>query len=368
MKRELTLILKIRDNHVARILIKLPRINTTKLLSKHTIIEGQRLLPSLFSVCAQAQGAAAWGALVCSGGNSDDLKEHEMMHTVAVQIESIQENLRSLTFSLPDTLRDMAMMGHFAKTWRESTQFLGRLQQAMQQDEFIFPDSFRALLGAWDDFCEAYIFGVHSEQWLKKMEALQTFSDLAPTPVLQWVRGIAQEMPELGRMITEPLPLESYRRGTMRWEHLISQPFEAGTWLRINQEPGMAFVIDRFGNSAASRIVGRLVDVARTLTMLFGDYDAEPWIKTYRSDGDFCVAEVQCARGVLLHRAKVENNHIVSYNVCAPTDWNLHKNGALSTLIGVAAANRDRLYRHATWLVQSLDPCVAFSIEMDEEK
>jgi Ni,Fe-hydrogenase I large subunit len=54
------------------------------------------------------------------------------------------------------------------------------------------------------------------------------------------------------------------------------------------------------------------------------------------------------------------------YRIVAPTEWNFHPQGALTqALLGVAVANADVALRLATRMVQSLDPCVEFRVELD---
>lgn len=362
--RELLLKLQVHQERVKDVHAELPRVDIQALLHKRSIEEGMSLLPSVFSICAHAQSAAAWGALMAAAGADID-EDIKMLHTLAVQIESVQESLRSLTFQLPEELRDVSMMRCFAQAWQESNLFLSHLHQAIRQKETEIPDNYRAALVRWDEFCATYIFGDGAAAFLKKASVARTLDDLPATPALQWFRRLAQEIPLLGRAITYPLPSKYYRYNAISWQDLTTQPYDASCWLRVYQEPAMRLAIERFGNNVAARIAARVVDVARTLTILFGDHEGQHWVRAYQTAEQYGASEVKCARGVLMHRARVEHDKIIAYDICAPTDWNLHEKGALATLIDVSAQDQERLRRHATWLVQALDPCLAFKIEID---
>jgi Ni,Fe-hydrogenase I large subunit len=53
------------------------------------------------------------------------------------------------------------------------------------------------------------------------------------------------------------------------------------------------------------------------------------------------------------------------YRIVAPTEWNFHPRGALAAgLAGVAAAGEDELRRLVHLAVESLDPCVAYRVEV----
>lgn len=362
--RELLLKLQVHQERVTHVCVERQKIDIQALLHRRSIEEGMSLLPSVFSVCTHAQSAAAWGALTTAAGESID-ENTKMQQTLAVQVESIQESLRSLTFQLPEELRDMHMMCQFAQVWQQSNLFLSHLRQAIQQKEAVIPDGYRTVLVRWNEFCATYVFGNEAAAFLEKAAVVRNLGEFPPTPVWQWFRRLAQDIPLLGRAAIHSLPCKHYRYGTVSWQDLTTHPYDASCWLRVHKEPAMRLVIERFGNNAAARIAARMVDVARTLTILFGDYEGSPWVRAYRVAEQYGTAEVKCARGVLMHRARVENGEIIAYDICAPTDWNLHEKGALLTLVGASAKDQERLLRYANELVQALDPCVAFEIKID---
>jgi coenzyme F420-reducing hydrogenase alpha subunit len=72
------------------------------------------------------------------------------------------------------------------------------------------------------------------------------------------------------------------------------------------------------------------------------------------------------ARGLLVHLATVAEGRAARYRILAPTEWNFHPDGALSRgLCGTRYASEADLRHRAALLVQSLDPCVAWRLDLD---
>ncbi|MDR0771443.1 MAG: hypothetical protein LBE75_09695 [Burkholderiales bacterium] len=380
MKRALTLMLTVDGERVRALDVRLPRFDATALLRQRPASEAVTLLPLVFSICAQAQAAAAAGAI--SAARDKPLPPARVAaHTLAVQIESVQESLRSLCLGLPEallsqqTVQGAALTADFARAWRGGTAFLARLQKALRDEA----DDTTAALAAlhqeaktvaqtWDAFCARHVYGTSVLLWQGEDGA----ADEA-LPVMRRFRQMSEEVPALGRMALSPLPLAMFRAGKLSWQALVEMPYDASGWWRVQQDARMAAVKARFGNSVAARWRARLVDVAKTLAGLLDmektattveKEETRPWIRAYSLDDGDGIAEVECARGVLVHRAQLAEQSVAAYEVGAPTDWNLHRHGALATLFDLPATDIDRLRTHATWLVQVLDPCVVFELEV----
>ncbi|MDR0588884.1 MAG: hypothetical protein LBG61_07975 [Burkholderiales bacterium] len=365
MSRAFSLKIFTARNRVSGIEPLLPHSDIKPLLHNHDVKDAQLLLPAVFSLCAYAQGSAAWAALTTAQGLPLDPKEHAA-RAAMVALESVQETMRSLVFALPESQRTAEMMNRFAQTWRESNAFLTILQQAVRKNPPDLEDiAQQSVLELWDSFCLNYVFGVSSRAWLAQVKD-PCFADLPETPVLQWLRQMLQEAPLLGDIALCPLPMESFAQGKLAWRALVSSPYEVGAHRRVEHHPVMQWLMDRYGIGLITRFMARLFDTAQTLIALSESQDLSDWICVYPFAGNFAVATVETARGLLLHRAQTQNKKIAAYNICAPTDWNLNKYGALSTLLKKSAINKDKLYRHATWLVQALDPCVPFTLEIEE--
>jgi Ni,Fe-hydrogenase I large subunit len=108
------------------------------------------------------------------------------------------------------------------------------------------------------------------------------------------------------------------------------------------------------------RLAARLVELA---ALLREERSARVGSTAIRP-GD-AIAWVETARGVLIHRATVEGERIARYQIVAPTEWNFHPRGALAVeLEALRATDRGTLDRRVDLLVQSLDPCVTYGVEV----
>lgn len=77
------------------------------------------------------------------------------------------------------------------------------------------------------------------------------------------------------------------------------------------------------------------------------------------------VAQVEAARGRLVHAVTVDGGKITAYRILAPTEWNLHPQGAAArALMLVAASGRHDRAALAELMVSAFDPCVACKLEV----
>ena len=91
------------------------------------------------------------------------------------------------------------------------------------------------------------------------------------------------------------------------------------------------------------------------------------WIGSQSLGKGVGIAWVETARGLLMHRVASDGSRIIDYRTIAPTEWNFHANGALvQGLRGMPAASGAVARSKAEWLVQSLDPCVAYEIRVQQ--
>ena len=78
------------------------------------------------------------------------------------------------------------------------------------------------------------------------------------------------------------------------------------------------------------------------------------------------LAQVQAARGLLVHRVAIQAGRVADYRILAPTEWNFHPQGAAA--LGLATlpdADDATLRRLAGLFVTALDPCVAYDVRLD---
>ncbi len=139
-------------------------------------------------------------------------------------------------------------------------------------------------------------------------------------------------------------------------------PAETGTVARHTDDRRLSVWLRMRGRDPAVRLLARLVELARLPVWLRGE--GPPVLKSWSLGEGSGVAGVETARGLLLHIVRLHDGRVVDYRILAPTEWNFHPEGplaeAMQALIWDDAALPDRVER----LARSLDPCVAFRVEI----
>ena len=80
------------------------------------------------------------------------------------------------------------------------------------------------------------------------------------------------------------------------------------------------------------------------------------------------LAQVQAARGLLVHRVALQAGRVADYRILAPTEWNFHPQGAAA--LGLATlpdADDETLQRLGGLFITALDPCVAYDLRIMPE-
>ncbi len=124
--------------------------------------------------------------------------------------------------------------------------------------------------------------------------------------------------------------------------------------------------MSRHGRGVAARLAARVADVARTVDALAGG-STPARLDAWSTASGSGVAVVETARGLLLHCAEIRDERVTGYGIVAPTEWNFQPGGPLErSLVGLDARDADALQRDCALVVQSLDPCVACSVEVSD--
>ncbi len=342
--------------------------------------EAAALVPRLYSVCARAQGAAAAAALDAAQGRRSvvALAGREL----AVRLEALQEGMFRLLLDLPQAA---GLAGDVAPVAAARRAVAAALTALDAGDDAIGVG--RTAAATLAPVFAAHVHGMAAGEWLAldDAEAIDRWVATSPTPPAAVLRALAREAPGLGRSDVAPLPvagaaaLAVVLRPAMDGDpafahapHWQGAPAETGSFARRGAHPGVAALVARDGATAAARIVARLTDLAALLVALDGDAGgaggaaAEPrWVDAVAPAPGEGFAAVETARGLLVHRARVDGGTVVGYAIVAPTEWNFGAAGPLvGGLAGLAGADAATLERHARLAVHALDPCVACRIEV----
>ena len=189
-----------------------------------------------------------------------------------------------------------------------------------------------------------------------------------------WMRGAAAH-PLQG--VTEPD--EAMAAPGYSWckaPRLSGLPFETGAFARqvVAGHPLMRDLAAREGANVRSRVVGRLVEAARTLIAM------EAWVRELEPTAPWCAQGTlpqegrafgltEAARGALGHWVVVEKGRIARYQIIAPTTWNFSPRdragvpGPLeAALVNAPIRQGEVTPVSVQHIVRSFDPCMVCTV------
>lgn len=189
-----------------------------------------------------------------------------------------------------------------------------------------------------------------------------------------WLGGQTALHPAQG--ITEPAADKPEGYSWCKSPRLHGQAVEVGALARqlIDGQPAVLDLISRFGSTVATRVAGRLIELARLVPAM------ENWAAQLDPSQPFClpypegvsgrgVGLVEAARGALGHWLTLEDGKITHYQVVAPTTWNFSpRDGAgapgpvEAALAGAPVEAGQKSPLAVQHIVRSFDPCMACTV------
>ncbi|WP_245636829.1 nickel-dependent hydrogenase large subunit [Azospirillum thiophilum] len=157
---------------------------------------------------------------------------------------------------------------------------------------------------------------------------------------------------------------------------LAGLPYETGAIARqlVDGHPLVRALVAQDGGSVRSRVIARLLELARTTCTMEG------WLRAIDIAGPWCVAAempdnaqaaglTEAARGALGHWVRVEQGRIAGYQIIAPTTWNFSPRdlagipGPLEqALVGAPVLDDERTPLSVQHIVRSFDPCMVCTV------
>jgi hypothetical protein len=328
----------------------------------------RELIPRLFSICNRAQGAAAAAAIAAAQGVPATAAETARQE-LEVLLETLQETIWRLLIDWPKAMGVEGLVPAVA---------LVRRTASAVADSGVTLDT---LLAVVDAVLVEHVYGDHPDAWLAgtNLQALDSWINSAATLPARLLRRLRDEAPGLGRSDVTLMPaatLENLSRFVLadldidpvfpRFPRWGGRPAETGALARQAAAPLVMELLARDGRTAAARFIARLVELAMLVDQL-RSRAARPIVpvRSHALAFGLGLGLAETARGLLLHRARVEGGLVTDYRIVAPTEWNFHPKGPLAqALLDRPAGDPERLEREARTVVQSLDPCVACRVEI----
>ncbi|MFG1394419.1 nickel-dependent hydrogenase large subunit [Xanthobacter agilis] len=157
---------------------------------------------------------------------------------------------------------------------------------------------------------------------------------------------------------------------------LAGLPFETGALARqvVDGHPLARDLVAREGASVRARVVGRLLETARTLRVMAA------WVRELEPAAPWCAQGelpaagrafglTEAARGALGHWLVVEKGRIARYQIIAPTTWNFSPRDAAgvpgpleAALVGAPVAPGETAPVSVQHIVRAFDPCMVCTV------
>lgn len=358
---KLSLRIKWDGNVVSGVEIKSTRPQAYRVLEGGAPDKAVQLLPLLYSVCGKAQRAAAIAAV--SAARQDDLAAINTLER-GVACEAMQEHLWRLLLDWPKRLGLPQQQEQFLR-WHGALNAIAagqgnaqnlrtELQQlllGMTGAQWQRIDSY-AGLGEWWNAGQGLLAPVFGALELKENMLAFAGTRAACALLPQW--GAADVMQLSGHFDREFAAMPQHE----------GRPMETGMLAHWQQAPLLRDVLHRRPARLLARLIARVADLLDSAEALVHE-NMPGRIQGISAVDGAGLAVVRTARGILMHRVRIETERVAEYLIVAPTEWNFHPQGALvSGLAGLRENEEGRLMDTVRNYVLSLDPCVEYEVEV----
>ncbi len=342
------------------------------------------LIPALFSICGLAQASAGSQALKAALGQRH-AEAVTRAHGALVRFETAREHLFRILMDWPGfTQRQsgtralvamQALMPRSRAALFEGDPF--SLEPVVQRDS----GGIDTLLEEFDQLLATDVFGVAADDWLglSSIAALRDCTRAASgaVPALLrlledagWEDACSAAPRKLPRLRAADLERELGNGTADRFVEAPcwgGQACETSPLTRQSNHPLLQAVQAEFGIGLLARtvaVVNELAATTRDVRNILAGHE-ETGIHAEAVTPGTGIAQVEAARGLLVHRAVLADDLIEDYRVVAPTEWNFHPAGSVSrSLAALTVDSKQDAETQAALLVTLMDPCVAWSLEV----
>jgi len=301
-----------------------------RLLIGRDAAHARAVLTTTLVLCGHAQCAASAHALAAAQSDPSAIAVDDE----PVELEAARETLRRWLIDFPAV---------FGGVWESDT-----IAQWARLDS-------RARLAS---FCERTVFGMPAAAWLmRSTSGSPDWAAGAGTLPARWLHGLLKNAAR-PVSVGPANVLCAARENAVDMLHARSTgemgetgdsgsawPSHADLWREAQTAPDLASAL----------MTGRLRHLARICA------NGAPAATGGLRHGDVGIGWARCARGVLVHLARIENGRIAAYRIVPPTWWNFGRAGLLqAALCGLPWHAAQPL---ALRLALLLDPCAPNRIE-----
>lgn len=387
---QLSITLACENAEVNQVHIRSSRpLDAVKLLVGKTPEQGLAAVPLLFNICGNAQAYAAHSAL----SRALDIRPEpaaDLARQMLVMLETVREHGWRIVLDWSRLLgreSDGRQFADVLKLIRRIKPMLFEQGEAFRIDSRLdlnYPALDR-IIDELENLVDELIFQGGMQSWLMLKTEAQLLNWLKhnstlPASLISYI--YRQSWQDIGHNTIACLPeldineLQhqlSHHSTFSRNPEWLGDCFETGPFSRQQSLPLLVDLTARYRNGLLSRIVARLSELASTTTSLrqmLAQLDGAPSRREQVTVDRACgLAQVQAVRGLLIHSVRITEARIDQYQIVAPTEWNFHPGGVVAeSLKQLRATDRSVLKQQADWLINVIDPCVRYRIEITTDE
>jgi hypothetical protein len=334
-------------------------------------------VPLLFSICAVAQARTAMLAMQSELNTAD-----EIAREILLKIEIAREHLLRILLDYPRLFNlelqkaSLAEISGLNQTWKKAL-FKNGVAFSFNSKLDVNEDECRLLLNSLEGAIHQQVFHCSTAQWLeiKNLHTLENWARNCDSAAAISLQKIDQQgWYDQGISSCLPLPELSVFELAKRFDSpnadaFITQPSWGGQYCEstvLSRQTCSTLInelLRQFSTGLISRWVARLVELAQIPSQIklllekLAIHNYEP----LKNNSDE-IAQVEAARGRLIHRVKVENNVIVNYQILAPTEWNFHPQGLIKQALSNLKTKNIEPLAHI--MINAIDPCVGYQLRL----
>ena len=335
-------------------------------------------IPLLFSICGVAQARTAMLAMQCELNTAE-----EIAREILLKIEIAREHLMRIILDYPKLFNlqlpktPLAEISQLNQSWKEALFKQGvafNLDSALDFNE----ENCLFLLTRLEEVIQKQVFHGSTAQWLDiySLNLLENWARNCDSVAAISLQKIDQQgWYDQGISNCLPLPELSAFELAKKFDGtnpdaFIAQPSWDGKYCEstvLSRQTASALInelLKQFSNGLISRWVARLVELAQIpsqIKLLLEKLSCDDNDSVKNENHE--IAQVEAARGRLIHRVKIENNLIVNYQILAPTEWNFHPQGLIKQVLSNLKTTKLEPLAHI--MINAIDPCVGYRLRLN---
>ena len=367
-----------------------PTINIERPVHAARVFRGKslddvlHLLPLMFSVCGTAQAVAGVHAMRAAAGLRPSTTL-TAMHGALVRFEVAREHLWRILLDWP------RFCGY-----RASSTVLGAMQALVPRarDALFAGEAFRlapvvelrrsevdALRDDLQKTLQDHVLGRDPGEWLAmdSVAALHQYVDVSDGAVPELLsaliangwqgacRSRPERLPALEALAIEGILSDGHADDFVEAPAWGGKARETTALTRQEEHPLIRAVTGEYGVGLLARALAAVVELADTPRAVGDiiDGNADTGITSEQTAPSTGLAQVEAARGLLVHRVVADDGVVDDYRVIAPTEWNFHAAGSVAAGLANLPLDRgDSAQQQADLFLTLMDPCVRWSLEL----